>query len=192
MSVCRFMNSMELLLLGRLLCGIAAALVFSTLAMYLVELAPMELSGSVGVFTNIGLTSGVLWGQIFNFDTLLGTKTLWPLGISGFVLFVFIGLIPSIFFPESPPYLMLKGDKEAAKKALTKLRKNPQRVDREMVAMEDALKGSTASMSMKDCIMDSKLTMGLIVALSFCLVQAGSGACHVWSALKDFYIHSSN
>lgn len=192
MSICRFMNSVELLLLGRLLCGAASALVFSILSMYLVELAPVELSGSVGVFTNMGLTGGVLWGQIFNFDTVLGTKTLWPLGISGFVLFVLIGMIPSIFFPESPAYLMLKGNKEAAKKALAKLRKNSQRVDQEMAAMEDVLKGASANMSMKECIKDSKLTMGLIVTMSFCLVQAGSGTSHVWSAKKKIYILSSN
>jgi len=99
---CRLANSLELLLLGRLLGGVAAAFVYSTQPIYLVELAPKELSGSVGVFTCIGITGGVVVGQIFSFDFFWGNKSHWHWALSGFMLFVVIGLLPLCLFPESP------------------------------------------------------------------------------------------
>ncbi|EDX06130.1 GD10539 [Drosophila simulans] len=96
---CRMANSIEMLLLGRLIGGLAAALIYATQPMYLVELAPAELSGSVGVFTCIGLTGGIVLGQVFSFDFLLGTEKLWPYALSGSAIFVLIGLAPIFWFP---------------------------------------------------------------------------------------------
>lgn len=175
------MNSLELLLLGRILDGISAALVFSTLSMYLIELAPVELSGSVGVFTCIGITGGIIVGQILNLGSMLGTDVLWPFGVAAYGVFNVIGMIPSIFFPKSPRYLMLKGDKDAAKASMAKLRKNPQRVDQEIALIEAGLKVDSSNLSMIQCCKDSKLTMGLILVTSFSLVQAGCGVTMVSS-----------
>lgn len=173
------MNSLELLLLGRILGGVGAALVFSTLSMYLVELAPVELSGSVGVFTCIGLTGGIIMGQVLNFGSILGTDVLWPLGVAAYVVFTLIGMIPSVFFPESPRYLMFQGNKDAAKAALLRLRKNPQRVEQEIASIESGLKVDSSNLAMIQCCKDSKLTMALILVTSISLVQAGCGVTMV-------------
>lgn len=175
------LNSLELLLLGRILDGVAAALTFSTLSMYLVELAPVELSGSVGVFTCIGITGGVIMGQILNFGSVFGTVDLWPFGVAAYVVFTLIGMFPSICFPESPRYLMFKGNKDAAKAAMSRLRKNPQRVDQEMASIEAGMKVESANLSMIQCCKDSKLTMALILVTSFAFVQAGCGISMVLS-----------
>lgn len=166
---------MELLLLGRFLGGVAAAFVYSTQPMYLVELAPTELSGSVGVFTSIGITGGIVVGQIFSFDFFWGNESHWHWALAGFMLFVLIGLLPLCLFPESPRYLISKGNQNKTKAAIMKLRKKPEVADMELARIESAFKSTEQTMSIKSVICDSKLRMPLIIVCSFHFVQQGSG-----------------
>lgn len=53
-----------LLLLGRLIAGLAGGLATSVVPMYLTELSPVALRGAMGVLCPIGLTIGVLIGQV--------------------------------------------------------------------------------------------------------------------------------
>lgn len=52
---CRAAKSVELLLLGRLIVGLASGLTTSTVPMYLAELAPLELRGTLAVLASMGL-----------------------------------------------------------------------------------------------------------------------------------------
>ena len=61
----------ELLLLGRIIAGLAGGLATSVVPMYLTELSPVALRGSMGVLCPIGLTIGVLIGQVTLFTTYL-------------------------------------------------------------------------------------------------------------------------
>ncbi|KAM8714316.1 hypothetical protein ACLKA7_014446 [Drosophila subpalustris] len=177
---CRQANSLELLLLGRLVGGVASALVYATQPMYLVELAPLELSGSVGVFTCIGITGGVVVGQIFSFDFFWGDKSHWHWALSAFMLFVVIGLLPLCLFPESPRYLISKGNQEMTKAALMKLRRSQALADKELAEMEATSKSTKETMTMKEVICDAKLKMPLIIVCSFHFVQQGSGINAIW------------
>ncbi|XP_001360923.1 solute carrier family 2, facilitated glucose transporter member 3 isoform X1 [Drosophila pseudoobscura] len=177
---CRMASSVEMLLLGRLTGGIGAGLVYSTQPMYLVELAPAELSGSVGVFTCIGITGGVVVGQFFSFDFLLGTSKHWHCALGGYVILVIIGLAPLLWFPESPRYLMSKGNRGKTRAILVRLRKSEQRVDTELAEIEAALAVAVEKSSMADVIRNSKLTMPLIIVCSFHLVQQMSGINAIW------------
>ncbi|XP_034652703.1 solute carrier family 2, facilitated glucose transporter member 3-like [Drosophila subobscura] len=177
---CRMANSVEMLLLGRLVGGMAAALVYTTQPMYLVELAPAELSGSVGVFTCIGITGGVVVGQLCSFDFLLGTRKHWHYALAGYVLLVIIGLTPLLWFPESPSYLMSKGNKEKTRAILVRLRKSEQRADTELAEIEAASAVAVEKSSLAAVIRNSKLTMPLIIVCSFHLVQQMSGINAIW------------
>lgn len=52
--MCRSINSVEFLLLGRLVVGLASGLATSTIPMYLAELAPLELRGTLAVLASMG------------------------------------------------------------------------------------------------------------------------------------------
>lgn len=52
--LCRSLGSVEVLLLARLIVGLASGLTTSILPMYLAELAPLELRGSLAVLTGLG------------------------------------------------------------------------------------------------------------------------------------------
>ncbi|KAH8401165.1 hypothetical protein KR009_003421 [Drosophila setifemur] len=172
---CTIVNSIELLLLGRLLGGFAAGIVYSTQPMYLVELAPAELSGSVGVFTCIGLTGGIMMGQVFSFDFALGTENLWHYALAGSAIFVIIGMLPSFWFPESPRHLATKGNREKAKSALMFLRGDEDRVKAELAEIEATAGAQGEQVTMKEVICNKKLMMPLIIVSSFHVVQQMSG-----------------
>lgn len=53
--LCRIFNSIEILLCGRLIVGLASGLSTSIAPMYLAELAPLELRGTLAVLTSMGL-----------------------------------------------------------------------------------------------------------------------------------------
>lgn len=61
---CRMANSVPMLILGRLIVGVAAGLTTSTLPMYTAELSPIQLRGTVAVLSPMGLIFGVAVGQI--------------------------------------------------------------------------------------------------------------------------------
>lgn len=102
---CRAVGSVELLLLGRVLVGLAAGLTTSTVPMYLTELAPIELRGALGVFCSMGVTGGVVVGQVMSLEEIFGTEELWQFALSFYVLLVITFFVPYHWLPESPKYL---------------------------------------------------------------------------------------
>ncbi|XP_058829585.1 solute carrier family 2, facilitated glucose transporter member 3 isoform X2 [Topomyia yanbarensis] len=102
---CRAVGSVELLLLGRILVGLAAGLTTSTVPMYLTELAPISLRGALGVFASIGVTGGVVVGQVMSLEEIFGTDELWQFALSFYVILVLTFFVPYHWLPESPKYL---------------------------------------------------------------------------------------
>lgn len=52
---CRVLAFVELLLLGRFVVGLSSGITTSVLAMYLAEIAPSALRGTLAVFSGLGL-----------------------------------------------------------------------------------------------------------------------------------------
>ncbi|XP_050310402.1 solute carrier family 2, facilitated glucose transporter member 1-like isoform X2 [Anthonomus grandis grandis] len=69
-------NSVELLFIGRVFAGLSAGLITTIMPMYLMELAPSVLKGPIGAFCPLGVTTGVLLGQILSMETVLELKRL--------------------------------------------------------------------------------------------------------------------
>lgn len=105
-----------MLLLGRLIVGLASGLSFGTTPMYLAEISPISLRGSVATIFSVGISLGVCIAQLISLDEVLGTHDLWHYALSVYVAFILIFLIPYPWFPESPKYLyVIAGDKQLAK-----------------------------------------------------------------------------
>lgn len=100
-------GSVEMLLIGRLLVGLASGLTTSTVPMYLAELAPLSLRGTLGVFCSMGITGGVVVGQIGSLQEVFGTTELWHVSFSVFAVLVIICLLPYPWYPESPKFLYI-------------------------------------------------------------------------------------
>lgn len=105
--LCRFANSFEVLLMGRLLVGVASGLTTSVVPMYLAELAPLQLRGSVATLVGMSIVFGVFIGQIFSLPQTLGSAGLWEFSFAFHSVFTIIGLAVYPWFPESPAYLFI-------------------------------------------------------------------------------------
>lgn len=113
---CTAAESIEMLFLGRLIVGLASGLATSTAPMYLAEIAPLMLRGTVATFFSLGICLGVLVGQISSLEEVLGTNDLWEFAISFYIFFILIFCAVYRWFPESPKYLyVIAGEQQKAK-----------------------------------------------------------------------------
>ncbi|XP_056135434.1 solute carrier family 2, facilitated glucose transporter member 11b [Lampris incognitus] len=112
----------ELLIIGRFLTGINAGIGICVQPLYLGEIAPTALRGTMAMGTSIFITGGILTGQVIGLNELLGKEEYWPILLSTTCIPAFMQLLILPFFPESPRYLLLdKGDEEGCTKALEQL-----------------------------------------------------------------------
>ncbi|XP_065061939.1 solute carrier family 2, facilitated glucose transporter member 3-like isoform X2 [Rhopilema esculentum] len=116
-------NSIYILIVGRFLIGIDAGINTVVAPMYLSEVAPVNLRGSLGTLNQFGIVTGLLISQVLGLEMVLGTEKGWPylFGITAFVAIAQLCVLP--FCPESPRYLLIiQEDEEEAERALRKLR----------------------------------------------------------------------
>ncbi|XP_044274363.1 solute carrier family 2, facilitated glucose transporter member 9 isoform X2 [Varanus komodoensis] len=107
-----------MIILGRFIMGIDGGVSLSALPMYLSEISPKQIRGSLGQITAILICVGVFTGQVLGLPEIFGKESLWPylFGIIIVPSLVQIGVLP--FLPESPRFLLLeKHDTKAAEKA---------------------------------------------------------------------------
>ncbi|XP_074085896.1 solute carrier family 2, facilitated glucose transporter member 9 isoform X2 [Macrotis lagotis] len=111
-------GSFEMLILGRFIMGIDGGISLSALPMYLNEISPKEIRGSLGQVTAIFICIGVFTGQLLGLPEILGQESLWPYLFGVIVIPACIQLVSLPFLPESPRYLLFeKHDQDGAEKA---------------------------------------------------------------------------
>ncbi|KAI0220130.1 Solute carrier family 2, facilitated glucose transporter member 3 [Lamellibrachia satsuma] len=121
--LCKMMMSFEMLILARLIVGFGCGAGTGLVPMYLTEISPINMRGSMGVLHQLGLTIGIFLSQLFGLRELLGTEDRWHYLLAGTVLpcIVSIAILP--WSPESPRYLLVnKGDEYEAERALKRFR----------------------------------------------------------------------
>ena len=116
-------GAIGVLLVGRLLTGVACGGSTVVVPMYLGEAAPAHLRGTLGSSFLFTAVTGMLLGQLAGLPSILGTVALWPLVLAGGVL---PALIQLLFFPsalvESPRWLITNGQLYDAAQTLALLR----------------------------------------------------------------------
>lgn len=140
--------------------------------MYLTEIAPLHLRGTLGVFCSMGVTGGVVVGQIVSLEQLLGTNENWHYSLSFFFLLEVIAVIPYFWFPESPKYLCcIKGDRDSAMKELQKLSSDKDALLEEIELMQPVTSGqSTESRGILSILRDPALLLPIVLV---CALQGG-------------------
>ncbi|PZC84700.1 hypothetical protein B5X24_HaOG204248 [Helicoverpa armigera] len=177
--LCQKANSVEMLILGRLLVGLSGGLTTSIVPMYLTELAPPALTGALGVACPMGVNVGVLVGQVMGLDFILGRAEDWPYLLSVYALLVIICLPLLFILPESPKYLfVVKKNEERALKELSRLRgRSPSLLSDDLELLREEVRcGEAATLngeqewSMIRVLTDKRLRLPLLLA---CTMQAG-------------------
>ncbi|KAM6220854.1 solute carrier family 2, facilitated glucose transporter member 9 [Rhynchocyon petersi] len=111
-------GAFEMLIVGRFIMGVDGGISLSALPMYLNEISPKEIRGSLGQVTAIFICIGVFTGQLLGLPELLGKESTWPYLFGVIVVPALVQLVSLPFLPESPRYLLFeKHDKAGAEKA---------------------------------------------------------------------------
>ncbi|XP_030170064.1 solute carrier family 2, facilitated glucose transporter member 9 isoform X2 [Lynx canadensis] len=111
-------GAFEMLIVGRFIMGVDGGIALSALPMYLNEISPKAIRGSLGQVTAIFICVGVFVGQLLGLPELLGKESTWPylFGVIAVPALVQLATLP--FLPESPRYLLFeKHDQAGAEKA---------------------------------------------------------------------------
>ncbi|XP_028302782.1 solute carrier family 2, facilitated glucose transporter member 9-like [Gouania willdenowi] len=72
LSLGEMSRSFEMLIIGRLIMGVDSGIALSALPMYLGEISPRHIRGSIGQFNSILICLGVFAGQVLGLPELLG------------------------------------------------------------------------------------------------------------------------
>ncbi|XP_053625183.1 solute carrier family 2, facilitated glucose transporter member 1-like isoform X2 [Plodia interpunctella] len=172
---CRAANSVEMLVLGRLLVGLAGGLTTSIVPMYLAELAPPTLTGPMGVACPMGVNVGVLVGQVMGLRSILGGDDVWPYLLSVYALLVIFCLPVLCILPESPKYLfVVMRNENSAIKELSRLRGvSPSMLSDDMELLREESRAAASAgekWSMARVLRDPTLRLPLVLV---CAMQAG-------------------
>lgn len=165
--------SVAILIVGRLLLGLAIGIVASTVPLYIAEIAPKEIRGTLVTFFQLAITLGILLSYIigtFFEDEPDGWRSMFW---AGFIPSIIL-LVGMFFVPESPRWLISKGREEEALKNLKKLRSDEQAVSEfnEIKALLDSEKSSRGDWAM---FFSKRLRTPLIIGILIFCIQQFSG-----------------
>ncbi|KAJ8397818.1 hypothetical protein AAFF_G00435070 [Aldrovandia affinis] len=113
MSLGERAGSFEMLIVGRFIIGVDSGIALSALPMYLGEISPREIRGSIGQFNSIFICLGVFTGQVLGLPELLGQESRWNFLFGFLALPALLQLCVLPFLPESPRYLLMERRDEA-------------------------------------------------------------------------------
>lgn len=168
---CRWLQSVELLLLCRLIVGIGAGLITTGLPMYHSEIAALSQRGALGAGCSVGFSTGIVMAQICSMESLLGDADHWHLALAFYVVFMAICYAPYRCYAESPKWLFIvKQRKEEALQMLVRLRGGHAGLELELQSMELEAASKHSSRSLSEVLKDSKLLLPLVL---FCSYQGG-------------------
>ncbi|KAI3384960.1 hypothetical protein SNEBB_005136 [Seison nebaliae] len=115
-------KSPEMVMIGRFFVGVHAGLTIGISPMYLSEIAPKNLRGSIGVGFQMMLVIGIFVAQLLGFKEITGNKQYWPLCFALGGLPAIVSAVMMLYVPESPTYLLRKKMKTQAINVLHRLR----------------------------------------------------------------------
>ena len=126
-SMCAMSTGFLMMVAARIILGLAVGAASALTPAYLAELAPKEHRGSLSTLFQLMITFGILLAYASNLGflghNLLGVRD-WRWMLGSALVPAALLLIGGLLLPESPRYLVNKGDERYAFKVLTIIRKD--------------------------------------------------------------------
>ncbi|XP_048826245.1 solute carrier family 2, facilitated glucose transporter member 9 isoform X1 [Brienomyrus brachyistius] len=110
-------GSFEMLIVGRFVIGMDSGIGLSALPMYLGEISPRQIRGSIGQFNSVFMCLGVFTGQVLGLPEILGQESRWNYLLGFVALPTLLQLCALPFLPESPRFLLMERRDEARARA---------------------------------------------------------------------------
>ncbi|XP_078483271.1 solute carrier family 2, facilitated glucose transporter member 5-like isoform X4 [Ciona intestinalis] len=115
-------GSYEVLIIGRFLAGLSVGISYNLPSLMVAETSAPAKSGFWQSTVGSSDIFGLLLGAVVGHPRVLGTATLWPVGISLAGVPAIVYLIGSIWLPESPFYLIRMKRQDEAVEVLQQIR----------------------------------------------------------------------
>jgi len=131
-----FAPSVYWLIIGRVILGIAIGIGSFTAPLYLAEIAPFHIRGMLVSLNQLAITVGIVLSYIIDFSFSSRGDWRWMLGLG--VIPAIILFIGSLFLPESPRWMVLRGWNHQARDVLKSIR-NTQDVSQELAEIEHSI-----------------------------------------------------
>jgi sugar porter (SP) family MFS transporter len=131
-----------LLVIGRIVVGIAIGVASYVGPLYISEMAPQKHRGALVALNQFAITAGILLSYIVDYYFSFSENWRAMLGF-GVVpgIFLFLGML---YLPESPRWLLSQDDEEQARKNLLRVRDSRKSVEREIADIKVTLKEEAA------------------------------------------------
>jgi SP family galactose:H+ symporter-like MFS transporter len=135
--LCAFAGSVTMLMIGRVVLGLAIGIVAFTGPLYISEVAPAHWRGAMVSLYQLMVTVGIF--AAFVSDSLLTASGNWRLMLGIIAVPGAVFLLAVLFLPESPRWFLLRGRDEEARTVLNTLRGDRGEVDREIAGVREQL-----------------------------------------------------
>jgi MFS transporter, SP family, major inositol transporter len=130
-------SSVDVLVISRLVLGLAIGAASQIVPVYIAELAPAARRGGLVVLFQLAVVSGILLSSIVGW--LLGASGAWRLMFLLGVVPAVVLLVGLVWLPESPRFQALNGNRDEARQTLLRLRASKKEVDRELEEIEQTV-----------------------------------------------------
>ncbi|XP_037714859.1 solute carrier family 2, facilitated glucose transporter member 1 [Drosophila subpulchrella] len=176
---CRPLDSVELLLLGRLLAGLAGGLITAFMPMWHSEISSLSQRSTLAPLCPMGLTLGVVVAQVCSLRSLLGGPENWHLCLAFYGLLVAVCYAPFRWYPESPKWMyVVRGRKDEARRQLQQLRgytAGSAALQAEIDEMEMEAASKVEALGLVQVLSDPQYRLPLIIVCAFLGGQQLSG-----------------
>uniref|UniRef100_A0AAY4E982 Major facilitator superfamily (MFS) profile domain-containing protein n=1 Tax=Denticeps clupeoides TaxID=299321 RepID=A0AAY4E982_9TELE len=159
--------SFEMLIIGRFVIGLDSGIALSALPMYLGEIAPRQVRGSIGQFNSIFICLGVFIGQVLGLPEIFHQETRWIWLFAFLAAPAVLQLCVLPFLPESPRFLLIERRDEArAEKAFQAfLGKQDVSLELEEVHAESRAQNTVAAVTVLDVFRNRNVRWQLITVI---------------------------
>ncbi len=161
----------EMLVIARIVIGVAIGLASAAAPVYISEVAPPESRGRLVSFFQLAVTIGILVAYLVGlaFDGIEGWR--WMLGL---------GVVPALALafgmlrmPQSPRWLVMTGDDFAARATLAKIRvDDPDTIDREIEEIKESIDARPGAWSE---LLQPVVKAALVVGVGLAILQQVTG-----------------
>lgn len=136
--LCGTAPSPAMLILGRVILGVAIGIASFTAPLYLAEIAPEKIRGAMISLYQLMITIGILVAFLSDTAFSYSGNWRWMLGVIAIPGALF--LVGVVLLPRSPRWLMMRGKREEAERVLHKLRADESAVALELAEITEQLK----------------------------------------------------
>jgi sugar porter (SP) family MFS transporter len=177
---CAFASGLSMIVIARILGGIAVGATSVLCPMYLAEIAPASWRGRLVACFQVNIVLGVLGAYLTNY--LIGSMELgaaewrWKLGVQAFPALLFLVML--FFIPRSPRWLVMKGHSDEAVDVLEKIGVSD--VDAELAAIRRSVHDDGAGKNRSVPLFGGGFAKPIFLAVAVAMFNQLGGINALW------------